>query len=116
MPTKPTLADFETQDLLEAVDDLDSIRGILADGEHLEPPQIRIDLLKLHGLALRVCNQGHGDAGELLELATDIEYQIDDIRDAADRIAKVLRELTESEDTEYDEEDEEEDEPDGLSV
>ena len=31
---------FDTAELLEAVDSLDTIRGILADGDHLEPPQI----------------------------------------------------------------------------
>jgi hypothetical protein len=36
--------------LLEAVDDLDAIRDILADVPNLEPPQLRIDLMRLHKL------------------------------------------------------------------
>ena len=103
MSRKRTLADFETHDLLEAVDDLDSIRGILADGPHLEPPQIRIDLLKLHGLAMQVCNHGGDHRSELFELATDLEYQIEEIQDSVERVLTVLRGLTE---TDFDDEDE----------
>ncbi len=103
MSRKRTLADFETHDLLEAVDDLDSIRGILADGPHLEPPQIRIDLLKLHGLAMQVCNHGGDARSELFELATDLEYQIEEIQESAERVLTVLRGLTE---TDFEDEDE----------
>ena len=96
MSRKRTLADFETHDLLEAVDDLDSIRGILADGPHLEPPQIRIDLLKLHGLAMQVCNHDGDGRSELFELANDLEYQLEEIQESAERVLTVLRGLTEA--------------------
>jgi hypothetical protein len=89
-------------DLLEAVDDLDSIRGILADGPNLEPPQLRIDLMKLHKLAMRVCNESAGDTCEMVELAIDIEDQVEEIRDASDRIIQVLRQITEAETDEDD--------------
>ena len=102
MAPKRPLADFETHDLLEAVDDLDSIRGTLADGPHLEPPQIRIDLLKLHTLAMQLCNHDKEPDAELFELAMDLEYQLEEIRDAADRIVKVLGGLTEAEEMEFD--------------
>jgi hypothetical protein len=106
-----TLDEFETHDLLEAVDDLDSIRGILADGLNLEPPQVRIDLMKLHELAMRVCNEGEGDTSEVVELAIDIEDQLEEIRDASDRIIQVLRRITEAQ-IEEDETDEEDDDLD----
>jgi len=106
-----TLDEFETHDLLKAVDDLDSIRGILADGPNLEPPQVRIDLMKLHELAMRVCNEGEGDTSEVVELAIDIEDQLEEIRDASDRIIQVLRRITEAE-IEEDETDEEDDDLD----
>ena len=102
-----TIDEFETNDLLEAVDDLDMIRDILADGPNLEPPQLRIDLMKLHKLAMRVCKEGEDDSSELVELAIDIEDQLEDIRDASDHIMEVLREITEAE-TDEDEEFEEE--------
>ncbi len=104
-----TIDEFETNDLLEAVDDLDTIRDILADGPNLEPPQLRIDLMRLHKLAMRVCKKGEDDSSELVELAIDIEDQLEDIRDASDHIMEVLREITEAE-TDEDETQDEEDE------
>ena len=92
-----TIDEFETNDLLEAVDDLDTIRDIVADGPNWEPPQLRIDLMKLHKLAMRVCKEGQDDSIELVELAIDIEDQLEDIRDASDHIMEVLREITEAE-------------------
>jgi len=57
--------------------------------------------MKLHGLAMRVCNEGWDDErSELVELATEVE----DIRDAANRILDVVRQLTEA-DFEEEEED-----------
>ena len=49
---------FETTWLLSAVDQLDKVRGVLADGENWEPPEIRTNLLKLHQLAMDVVNKG----------------------------------------------------------
>ncbi len=106
-----TIDEFETNDLLEAVDDLDTIRDILADGPNLEPPQLRIDLMRLHKLAMRVCKKGEDDSSELVQLAIDIEDQLEEIRDASDHIIEVLREITEAE-TDEDETDDEEDELD----
>jgi hypothetical protein len=42
---------FETADLLRAVDCFDALRGYFNDREHFQPPEIRDELLKLHGLA-----------------------------------------------------------------
>ena len=102
------LDEIETTELLGAVDDLDQIRGILADGERLEPPKLRDDLLKLHGIAMRVCNEGWDDEkGELLDLAMDIDDEVTEIRDAAERILLAVRQVTDAKD--YLEEDENED-------
>ena len=91
MAEKWMIEDFDTSELLESVDDLDSIRGILADGPRLEPPQLRNDLMKLHGLAMQACREtGEGDR-ELFDLATDVEGDVEDIRDAAERIPDLLR-------------------------
>lgn len=90
------LDEFETHNLLEAVDRLDSIRSILADGPNLEPPQIRTDMLKLHQLAMKVCNEGDGNVGELVELATEIEDQVEEMHEASESILRVLRGITEA--------------------
>jgi hypothetical protein len=43
----------------------------LGDGEHFLPPEIRTALLKLHGLAMDVVNNGwDGKIKEMAELAT----------------------------------------------
>ena len=109
MARQRTLDEFETHDLLEAVDDLDRIRDILADGPNLQPPQVRIDLMELHKLAMRVCNEGEDDSSELVELAIGLEDQVEEIRDASDHIIEVLRGITEAEtdqDDTHDEDDE----------
>ncbi len=97
MTRQRTLDEFETHDLLEAVDDLDSIRELLADGPSLEPPQLRIDLINLHKLAVRVCSEDEDDSSEIVELAIDIEDQLEEIRLLASRIIQVIRGITEAE-------------------
>ena len=107
-----SLDEFKTTELLEAVNDLDNIRSILADGEQLEPPKLRKDLLKLHGLATQVCNEGWDDEqNELFELAAEVQDDVKDIRDAANQILDVLCQLTDA-DFEVAEDDLDEDSPD----
>ena len=84
---------FDTTELLDAVDQLDTIRGIIADGDNLEPPQIRTDLLKLHGLAMHVVNEGYPPDEDFYDLASDIEFQIDDIVEAVEKIQQVVSKL-----------------------
>ena len=85
---------FETADLLAAVDRLDEVRGVLADGEHLEPPQLRTDLLRLHRLAMEVVNHGRTDrAGEFFSLAGDLEMQVAELAEALESIRRVLGKL-----------------------
>ena len=100
---------FDTTELLEAVDSLDTIRSILADGDNLEPPRIRNDLMKLHGLAMQVVNQGYLMNEEMISLAGEIEWQIEDIIEAAERVQKTVSELVQLCPTEedFDEDDEE---------
>ena len=49
---------FETYALLDAVDAVDRLRDDLNDGECGRPPELRTNLLKLHGLAMAAVNQG----------------------------------------------------------
>ena len=88
---------FETYDLLTSIDRLDEVRGILADGVHLEPPEIRDDLLKLHQLAMAVANNGETSAAkvhEMLMLADDIDSEVFRMIEALEYIQKVLTKLT----------------------
>lgn len=86
---------FETTWLLDAVGQIDEARQHLGDGENWEPPQIRIDLLKLHQLAMDVVNNGWMDsAQELFDMACDLEMQVSDIMEALESVQQTLNKLT----------------------
>ena len=86
--------DFDTMTLLEAVDHIDEARGYLADGENLEPPEIRQGLMKLHGLAMEVVNEGQNEkAREMFDLAMDLDMQIDGIIEALRSAQEILAQL-----------------------
>lgn len=89
------LQDFDTRRLIEAVDDVDALRGVLAD-DGTRPPEIRDRLLKLHQLAMAVVNEGaQEDAGELFELAQELEDEALDMLEAVQRLHDTLSALTE---------------------
>ena len=102
---------FETSSLLTAIDQLDKVRGELADGNNGEPPEIRTELLRLHQLAMEVVNNGRtGQARELFELAGDLEMQVFEMVEALDDIQQTLNKLTDlyPESLVYDDDEEEE--------
>jgi hypothetical protein len=85
---------FETTDLLSAVDALDSLRSDLNDGENFRPPEIRTDLLKLHELAMAVVNNGAlGQAAEMFDLAMDLEGQVSHMMTELQQVQDTLSEL-----------------------
>lgn len=87
----------ETYDLLTCIDQLDRVRGAVADGVNFEPPEIRDDLLELHGLAMAVANNGETSAKtvyRMFMLADDIEMQVDQMLEALTYIDKIIRKLT----------------------
>ena len=68
---------FDTCALLRAVDAVDELRGDLNGGEDGGLPQLRIDLLKLHQLAMAVFNEGsRSQVADLFEFAVDLEDQV----------------------------------------
>ena len=89
------LQDFDTRRLIEAVDDVDALRGVLADDGN-RPPEIRNRLLKLHQLAMAVVNEdAQEDAGELFELAQELEDEALDMLEAVQRLHDTLSALVE---------------------
>lgn len=87
---------FETTWLLDAVKKIDEARQHLGDGENWEAPQIRTDLLNLHQLAMDVVNNGWTEkAGELFDMASDLEMQVSDILEALEAVQQTLSKLTE---------------------
>lgn len=86
---------FDTHRLLEAVDELDTLRGLLAD-DGTKPPEIRDRLLRLHQLAMAVVNEGDRDeAGEMFELAQELGDEVFDMLEAAQRLHETLVALAE---------------------
>ena len=86
---------FDTADLPTAVDSLDALRGYLNDREHFQPPEMRGELLKLHGLAMKVVHDGVlGRSGELFDLADDLEEQVGQMMRELEQITDTLEKLT----------------------
>jgi hypothetical protein len=86
---------FETQWLLDAVDDVDTLRSHLSDGERYRPPEILDKLLKLHQLAMAVMNNGsRRKADDLFELATELEDEVSEMMEALTRLQDTLAKLT----------------------
>ncbi len=86
---------FDTMTLLHAVDAVDELRGELNDGEDGSPPQLRIDLLALHQLAMAVINQGsRSRVAELFDLAVELEVQVAGMMTALEQVHETITELT----------------------
>ena len=85
---------FETTDLLSAVDAVDSLRAELNDGKGLEPPELRTGMLRLHDLAMAVVNNGERDqASEMFDLALDLEDQVSSMMTELEQIQDTLAKL-----------------------
>jgi hypothetical protein len=86
---------FETTHILDAVDILDkTLRTHLSDGSRGEPSIIRDALLKLHKMVFAIVNGSSLKIREIVELANDIEYTLDEVIEAAERIRNTITELT----------------------
>lgn len=85
------LDSMETTPLLDVVGVIDRLRSELADGDGLNPPQIRDDFLTLHQLGMQVRQRG-GDrvVQEFFELATDLDMQISGLITALSEIQDTL--------------------------
>lgn len=84
----------ETSDILQSIDHLDQIRYILADAEDLRPPQIRHDLLNLHGLLFKIIREKYtpakDDGDEIFELVDCIEDTLNSIIENAEKILEII--------------------------
>ncbi len=85
------LDNMETTPLLDVVGVIDRLRSELADGDGLNPPQIRDDFLTLHQLGMQVRQRG-GDqvAAEFFELANDLDMQVSGLITALSEIQDTL--------------------------
>ncbi|NMW22944.1 transposase [Rhodanobacter denitrificans] len=85
-------ATFDTTHLLRAVDDLDTVRAVLAD-----PDELRADLLRLHGMTHTLVNGGAIAATSvdetIVELAANIEAELESMSTVLLAIRKRIRPL-----------------------
>ncbi len=82
---------FDTFRLLVAVDALDGIRRIVADQDNARPPQIRIDLLKLHKIAYGAINEG-----QRLPKETGVYSLADELASDAYQLTELAGRLTDT--------------------
>ena len=113
------LLGYDSHELLEAVDLLDDVRPVISD-EGYNPPKIRIQLMKLHRLAMEMKNtgtltqEGKKQVSRIMMLADDLDMEIFGCIENLEKISDVLGKLrslgqdVEGIDPEEDEEDEEE--------
>lgn len=86
---------FETQWLLDAIGDIDTLRSHLSDGERDQPPEIRDKLFTLHQLAMAVVNEGsRSKVDELFDLAAELEDEVFEMMEALTRLQDTLTKLT----------------------
>ena len=89
------LQEFDTHRLIDAVGELDALRRMVAD-DGIRPPEIRNRLFKLHELAMAVINEdAQEDAGELFELAQELDDEVLDVLEAVQRLHDTLSALAE---------------------
>jgi len=86
---------FDITRLLDAVKQIDQIRSILKENHQGQPPKIRDELLKLHGIVQKAMQESDHDVNleELWNLAGNIEYFFDDLVGAANDIRSTVRDL-----------------------
>jgi hypothetical protein len=83
---------FDTQRILELVDELDELRERICD-----PDGLRADLLRLHAMAHALVNGApltiNADDQSIWELADDLEFELMEIADNAKQATSILRPL-----------------------
>lgn len=90
--------EFDTWDLLDAVDLFDQMRDHLNDRDEYRPPLMRDRLLELHQLAMDA--YPNGDQKKLTQLyatAEDLESIAFDLMMQAEKIHEILEKLTRTE-------------------
>jgi hypothetical protein len=85
---------FETTELLRAVDAIDNLRDDLNDGEAHRPPELRTNLLKLHRLAMDVVDKDlRSKASGMFDLAIDIDEQVSHMMSELEQVKDTLTKL-----------------------
>jgi hypothetical protein len=85
----------EAAALMEAVEQIDILRGHLGPGEAFRGAEIHKKLLTLRELAMDVVNHGMaGQATAFFELANELDDQVFEMLDTLEKVQDTLRNLT----------------------
>ncbi|WP_206118765.1 transposase [Chromobacterium fluminis] len=87
---------LDTPAILSTIDAVDRLRHALADSDNPDSPSLRDEVLKLYQLGMAVQQyQSDEQAAEFFELASDLEMQAVELREALDVIQTMLSNITE---------------------
>ena len=87
--------EFDTNDILDSVGNLDSVRHVLADDETtFAPCELRQQLLELHTKLFHLVNHGSGDVSEIFEEVDDIEVKVSDLAESLEQIQEMLSKVS----------------------
>lgn len=89
---------FTSHSLLDVVKQVDKLRRLFADREINRPPEIREDLMSLHGVVFDAITQRrpHPKELEIWNMADDIDSFLDEAREAIDQNQEVITALLET--------------------
>lgn len=89
---------FDSHELLEAVDRLDDVRPVISD-EGYQPPKIRIQLMKLHGMVMEMKDtsslslDGKKRLSRVMTLAGELDMELFGCIENLEKINEVLGKL-----------------------
>jgi hypothetical protein len=89
--------DYDTMEILHAVDALDAVRYVIADDDDFRPPEIRRQLIRIHKLALKQLGEGltldDKEVAELANLVDEINTVVSDMIEQLEKIKEALKPL-----------------------
>lgn len=89
--------EYNTMEILDAVDELDKVRYVISDDYDFRPPEIRSQLLKIHTLAFKQLGEGFTlkdkEVEELSDLIDEVNMTVSDMIEQLRRIREALKPL-----------------------
>jgi len=90
--------DYDTMQLLYAVDALDQVRYVIGDEEDFKPPEIRRQLMRIHKLASKRLTGGYRltdeEVEELADLVDEVDMTLFSTVENLEKIQKALKPLS----------------------
>ena len=78
------IEDFDSHEILDAIEKLDELRSLVADRDDYKPPEVRDKLMRLHTMIHKEQMTSKGET--IWDLANEIEDDIYNIQDAIEEL------------------------------